>query len=269
MIKYSILASGSTGNSIYIGSKDCNILIDAGLSGKRICESLDKVGVSISSINGILVTHEHDDHVKGLGVLARKYKIPIYANEETLNNLPKSVGNIEDSLLKVIETGKENNFGSLCIESFPISHDAVNPVGYTIKSKDIKISLVTDSGYVSEKIKNKIKGSNVYIFETNHNIEMLRMSSYPWSVKQRILSDIGHLSNESAGEALAEVITSDTKKIYLSHLSKENNTLEIARVSVENILREYGIGENQVKILDTYPDRPTKLDKIYSTVEIS
>lgn len=262
MIRYSILASGSSGNSIYVGCEDCNLLIDAGLSGKKINEALIKVGISINNIDGILITHEHDDHVRGVGVLARKYKIPIYANEKTLRNLPSSVGVIEASLLRVIDTATINNFGSMKIESVPISHDAVEPVGYIVYSKEVKLSIVTDLGYISEKIKEKIRGSEVFIFEANHNIEMLRMSSYPWSVKQRILSDIGHLSNEAAGEALVEVITSNTEKIFLSHLSKENNTPEIARMTVKNILAENGITEEEVLILDTFPDKPTKLIEI-------
>lgn len=262
MIKYSVLASGSTGNCIYVGSEHYNFLIDAGLSGKRIEAALQTVGVDIKNIDGIFISHEHDDHVRGVGVLARKYNIPLYANKRTLGNLPASVGSIEDSLKIVFETGTVKSFANLNIETFEISHDAVEPVGFVITDSDSKLSVVTDLGYVSAKIKEKIKGSDVLIFESNHDVNLLRMSSYPWSVKQRILSDVGHLSNETSAEALAEVITKNTQRIYLAHLSKENNLIDLARLTVKNILEEYGITEEDVKLMDTYPNKPTQLETI-------
>ncbi|OEF99687.1 metallohydrolase [Vulcanibacillus modesticaldus] len=259
-MKYSILASGSTGNSIYIGTDEYNLLIDAGLSGKKIEMGLEKIGVSPKDIDGILITHEHDDHVKGIGVLARRYQIPIYANAKTFENLPSQIGEIDDSLKRILETGTVKEFGKLQVESFAISHDAAEPVGYVLRKENLKLSVVTDLGYVSQKIKDKIIGSDAYIFEANHDVQMLRMSSYPWSVKQRILSDVGHLSNEASGEALAEIITEVTQKVHLAHLSKENNLIELARLTVKNILEDYGITEEDVKLLDTFPDRPTSLE---------
>lgn len=268
MLKFSVLASGSTGNSIYVGTKTSNILIDAGLSGKKIEKSLQTIGLTTSEIDGIFVTHEHEDHIKGLGVLARKYNIPVYANKKTFDNLPKSVGLIDDNLKKFFETSKLVNLGSLKIESFAISHDAAEPVGYIIRENDFKLSIVTDLGYVSSTIKDKIKGSDAYIFETNHDIGLLRMSSYPWHIKQRILSDVGHLSNEESGETLAEIITDNTQKVFLAHLSRENNLQELARLTVKNILEDYGITEQDVKILDTYPDKPTNLEYLTPKKEI-
>lgn len=268
MIKYSILASGSTGNSIYVGNEKFNILIDAGLSGKKIEESLNQIGVNPKLLNAIFITHEHDDHVRGIGVLSRKYNIPIYANLKTLSNLPANVGTIDDELKKVFDTGSIQRFETLEIESFGISHDAAEPVGYVIKEGNTKLSIVTDLGYVSNKIKEKINGSDAFIFEANHDVHMLRMSSYPWSIKQRILSDVGHLSNEASGEALAEVINSNTQKVYLAHLSKENNLLELAILTVKNILEDYGITENDVKLMETYSDKPTALEKIIKRKEL-
>ncbi len=262
MIKYSVLASGSTGNSIYVGSKDYNLLIDAGISGRRIEDGLKKIMVNPNDIDGIFVTHEHDDHIKGLGVISRKYKIPIYLNYNTFKNLPNCVGKIDDSLINIIKTELTSEFGDLKIESFGVSHDAIEPVGYIIKVRNLKLSIVTDLGYVNQKIKDKIKGSNAFIFEANHNIDMVRMSSYPWSVKQRILSDVGHLSNEATGEALAEVITTETEIVYLSHLSKENNIRELAKLTVKSILADNNITEDKIKIMDTYANEPTKLEII-------
>lgn len=264
MIKFSVLASGSTGNAIYIGTNNINLLVDAGLSGKKIEASLQEIGLSLKMIDGILLTHEHVDHVRGIGVLARKYKIPIYANFSTLTNLPKSVGNIEDSYKKTFATGAQLQLADLLVENFPISHDAVEPVGYIFRNGELKLSIATDLGYVSQKIKDKIRASNILIFEANHDVGMLRMSSYPWSVKQRILSDVGHLSNEAAGEALVELITEETEKVYLAHLSKENNLQELARLAVKNILTENGISEDKTKIMDTYPNKPTKLQILSS-----
>lgn len=260
MIKYSVLASGSTGNSIYFGSEDQHYLIDAGLSGKKVEAGLQKVGVDPKQLDGIFITHEHDDHVKGVGVLARKYNLPIYANEKTLDSLPNSVGKIDDSLKRIIDTNNIVEFGNLQIESIAISHDAADPVGYTIREEDLQLSVVTDLGYINKKIKQKIHGSDAFIFEANHDVEMLRMSSYPWSIKQRILSDVGHLSNEASGEALVDVITSDTQKVYLAHLSKENNLPELAKLTVKNILEDYGITEEDVQLMDTYFNDTTALE---------
>ena len=265
MLQYSVLASGSTGNAIYVGTGKHHLLIDAGLSGKKIEEALNQIGIEIRDINGMFITHEHDDHVKGLGVLARKYRIPVYANSNTINSLPKSVGTIEDSLLNRVETGSKVEFGNLIVESFPISHDAKEPVGYVFQVDTYKLSLVTDLGYVSAKIKDKIRGSDALIFEANHDIEMLRVSSYPWSIKQRILSDVGHLSNEAAGEALAEIITPNTKQVFLAHLSKENNLPELAYLAVKNILEENGITENNVQLIKTHFDKPTELYRLEDT----
>jgi len=260
LIKYSVMYSGSTGNSVYIGTEDYHLLIDAGLSGRKIEAGLKEIGIDPGQINAILLTHEHDDHVKGIGVLSRKYDIPIYGNEKTINHLPNYVGQIKETLIRPFETGTVKAFGDLEIESFAISHDAAEPVGYTIRQQDLKLSIATDLGYVSKKIKQTLEGSDVLIFEANHDVGMLRMSSYPWSVKQRILSDIGHLSNEDAGQALVDIITYNTQKVYLSHLSKENNLQELARLTVKHILEDYGISEDHVKLMDTYPDKPTTLE---------
>jgi len=262
LIRYCVLASGSTGNSIYIGSEKHHFLVDAGLSGKRIEAGLKEIGVELKNLDGIFITHEHDDHIRGVGVLARKYNIPLYANELTLNSLPNHVGKIEESLKTIHDTGSMFEFGNLQVESFSISHDAVDPVGYVISQGNLKLSIVTDLGYVSEKIKQKIKGSDTFIFEANHDVAMLRMSHYPWNIKQRILGDSGHLSNESSGEALTDVITNETQKVYLAHLSRENNLPEIAHLTVRSILNDYGISEKDIQLMKTYYDKGTALEEL-------
>ena len=262
LIRYRIIASGSTGNSIYIGTETQHFLVDAGLSGKKIEAGLTDIGVHPKDLQGIFITHEHDDHIRGVGVLARKYQIPLFANEATLGALPNHVGKIEEGLKQIIDTDSTKEFDDVRIESFGISHDAAAPVGYIFHRGDLKLSIVTDLGYVSEKIKQKIKGSDIFIFESNHDVDMLRMSRYPWSVKQRILGDVGHLSNEASGEALVDVITDDTQKVFLAHLSRENNLPQIARITVTNIMKEAGITENDVKVMDTYFDKPTDLGEL-------
>jgi len=262
LIKYSILASGSTGNVIYIGSQEKNILVDAGVSGRRIAELLAEVDVTIEELDAIFVTHEHEDHVRGIGVLARRYNIPIYLNYNTFLSLPSSIGKIDESLINIIDTDGERQLGDLKIESFGVSHDASEPVGYIVSSNDYRLSIVTDLGYVSNKIKNRIKGSHAFIIETNHCIEMLQMGSYPWELKRRILSDLGHLSNDAAAEALAEIVTTDTELVHLFHRSQENNQLDLARITVIETLERYQIIHDRLKILDTYPDQPTSLEII-------
>lgn len=262
MIKYSILASGSTGNAIYVGSQEKNILVDAGVSGRRMSELLAEIDVAIEELDAIFVTHEHDDHVRGVGVLARRYNIPIYLNYNTYQSLPKAVGSIDESLIKIIETGAEQRLGDMLIESFGVSHDASEPVGYILSVNGYRLSIITDLGYVSNRIKSRIKGSHAFIIETNHCVEMLQMGSYPWELKRRILSDLGHLSNDAAAEALAEIVTGDTELVHLFHRSQENNQLDLARLTVIETLERYQMIHDRLKILDTYPDQPTSLEII-------
>lgn len=262
MIKYSVLASGSTGNSIYIGTENKNILVDAGISGRQLVESLAEINIMIEQLDGIFVTHEHFDHVRGIGVIARKYKIPLYMNYKTFCNLPKIVGIIDRSLIRIIDTGARQDIGGLEVESFGVSHDAAEPVGYIVSANNYNLSIITDLGYVSSAVKERIRGSHAFIIETNHCVEMLRMGSYPWSLKMRILSDLGHLSNDDAADALVDVITDDTERVHLFHRSQENNHRELARLTVIDILQRYRVDHERLKILDTYADQPTDIEII-------
>lgn len=262
MIKYSVLASGSTGNSIYVGTEGRNILVDAGISGRRLKESLAEIDVMVEQLDGIFVTHEHDDHVRSIGVIARKYRIPLYMNYNTFCKLPKTVGNIDKSLIRIINTGGKQDLGGLQVESFGVSHDAAEPVGYIVSADNYNLSIITDLGYVSGAIKDRIRGSNAFIIETNHCVEMLRMGSYPWSLKMRILSDLGHLSNDDAADTLIDVITDKTLRVHLFHRSQENNHRDLARLTVIDTLERYKIAHERLKILDTYADQPTDIEII-------
>jgi phosphoribosyl 1,2-cyclic phosphodiesterase len=262
-MRFSVLASGSTGNSILVQTDEVTVMIDAGLSGKQVENQLKQVGVDPKELDALLVTHEHSDHIKGVGVLARRYKLPVYTNEKTWAELERLVGDIPADLKCLFDEGDVKHFGDLEIESFGISHDAAHPMGFCFHQGEKKLSLATDLGYVSQKIKEKITGSQALIFESNHDVEMLRMGPYPWNIKRRILSDVGHLSNDDAGLALADILQGSGEKVYLAHLSKDNNMTELARLSVKNILEEngYAIGED-IKLMDTSPVKPTIMDEI-------
>jgi phosphoribosyl 1,2-cyclic phosphodiesterase len=260
---FSVLASGSTGNAIYVETDQNSFLVDAGLSGKQMEGLFQKIDRSIKDLSGILVTHEHSDHIKGIGILARKYGLPVYANEKTWKAMDPLIGNVP--LEQKFEFGMEKvqSFGSLDIESFGVSHDAAEPMFYTFHHEGRKLVLVTDTGYVSDRMKGIISNANTYVFESNHDVDMLRMCRYPWSIKRRILSDVGHVSNEDAAIAMSEVFGDDTKSIYLAHLSKDNNMKDLARMSVSQTLETKGIrvGE-QFDLRDTDPKIPTELTAV-------
>lgn len=263
-VRFSILASGSTGNSMIVESQENRILIDAGLSMKKIEQLLQERQTQLNAIDAVFITHEHSDHIKGLGALARKHRLPVYANSRTWAELDKLIGDIAEEQVRVMETGERIQVGTLTVESFAISHDAAEPVGYCFYEKDLKISLATDLGYMSPKVKEKIADSDALILEANHDVEMLRIGHYPWNIKRRILSDTGHLSNEAAGEALCELITSRTRGVYLAHLSRDHNLLDLAKLTVQHILQENGILNKyrQIQLMDTYFDRPTKWEVV-------
>ena len=217
----------------------------------------------ISKLSGIFVTHEHSDHIKGIGVLARKYKLPVFANEKTWHAMESSVGVIptEQKFIFNMETVK--SFGAVDIESFGVSHDAAEPMFYVFHHCGKKLVLITDTGYVSDRMKGIISNADVYIFESNHDVQMLRMGRYPWSIKRRILSDVGHVSNEDAAFAMSDVIGDKTKRVYLAHLSLDNNMKDLARMAVAQTLESRGlIAGEQFDLYDTDPKTPTILTAV-------
>lgn len=258
-LRFSVLASGSTGNAFYIESEKEKFLVDAGLSGKQMDRLFAEVNVDPSQLSGILVTHEHSDHIKGLGIIARKYNLPIYANEKTWKAMEKSIGKISLNQKFLFGMEEAKTFGDLDIESFGVSHDAAEPMFYVFRHDGKKVALVTDLGYVSERIKKTVEDANAYIFESNHDVGMLRMGRYPWNVKRRILGDSGHVSNDDCGLALADIISNRTKRIYLAHLSLDNNMKDLARMSVDSVLQERGI---KLDLHDTDPKSPTALYEV-------
>lgn len=262
-LHYSVLASGSTGNAVYIETSRHKLLIDCGLSGRKMTELLGKIDRKPEELDAILITHEHSDHIKGLGVFARRYHTPVYANTKTWQAMSLNIGDIPLDQKFIFETGAVHTFGDIDIESFGVSHDAIEPMFFVFRHGGRKLSLLTDLGYVSDHIKETVKHSDAYILEANHDIQMLMMGRYPWNVKRRILGDSGHISNEDAGLALSEILGNETKRVYLAHLSKDNNMKELARMSVQQKLEQYGlrIGED-LGLYDTDPEIPTKLAAI-------
>lgn len=258
-LRFSVLASGSTGNAFYIESEQERLLVDAGLSGKQLDRLFQEINIDPSNLSSILVTHEHSDHIKGLGVFARKYKLPIYANAKTWQAMEKSIGNLSIDQKFHFNLEEIKTFGDIDVESFGVSHDAAEPMFYTFHHQGKKVALVTDLGYVSERIKKIVESADAYIFEANHDVGMLRMGRYPWNVKRRILGDSGHISNEDCGLALADIVDNNTQRIYLAHLSLDNNMRDLAQMSVNNVLQERGIS---LELMDTYHDKPTALFEV-------
>lgn len=237
-LEFCTIASGSSGNCTYIGTDYTKILIDAGISGKKIEEGLAELKLTGDEIDALFITHEHVDHIKGAGILSRRFDIPIFATAETWTAMEGSLGKIAPSNKRIIYADEVCAVNDICVKPFAIPHDAAEPVGYTIHNGEKKITLATDIGHVTDTIRENIEDSDLLLLESNHDIDMLRKGSYPWHLKQRILGEKGHLSNVAAGDLLAEVMTGKMKYVFLGHLSEENNNPHLAYETVEEILRK-------------------------------
>lgn len=244
------LYSGSSGNSMFIASDKAKILIDAGLPGKKIDAALQEIKQNPNELDGIFITHEHSDHIKGVGVLSRKYDIPIYANADTWCAMESSLGKVKEHNMKVIDKRSVTEIGDMSVKAFNIPHDAVAPMGYTVNSSEKSISVATDFGTFTREIYDNIKDSEVILLESNHDVNMLKFGPYPYNLKRRILSEIGHLSNDDCGNAIVELYKCSTnKKIILGHLSNTNNQPDLAYQTVLNVLSENGIKQKKDIIL--------------------
>lgn len=259
-VKFCSLSSGSSGNAQYIETKDSRILIDNGFSGKRLVELLASIDVSPDTLDAILVTHEHTDHVKGVGVMSRRYDIPIYGNTNTWTGMEKKIGKIKENNIKLFATEDYFNIKDIEVNPIHIFHDANEPVGYVLRNGKVKISIITDTGWVNTSMKEKIKDSNLCLLESNHDTNMLENGTYPWRLKQRIASTRGHLSNDDAGMTLCETLAGNGEIVLLGHLSQDNNDPEIAYRTVKNHLNLTGMDVEKDIILDmTYRDKCTKV----------
>jgi len=238
MIKFCSLFSGSSGNCIFIGTNKTKILIDVGLSGKKIIEALHSIGEKPSELSAVLVSHEHSDHVRGVGIMCRKFNIPVFANELTWEAMEKEIGPVKTTNKMYFNTGTEFEIGDIWAKAFPIPHDAAEPVGFNFFAEDKKITLATDIGHINKGLLEYFDMSDLILLESNHDVEMLRVGPYPWPLKKRIMGDMGHLSNEMAGKVVAYMAEKGTKKFLLGHLSRENNFPELAYQTVYNALYE-------------------------------
>ncbi|WP_250278116.1 MBL fold metallo-hydrolase [[Clostridium] colinum] len=254
MIDFTTLASGSKGNSIYIGTKDTKILIDAGLSAIKIENALKDINVSLDDIDAIFVTHEHSDHIDGIGVVSRKYNLPVYATEGTWNNMPQKIGKISQNNKRLVYKDEGIWLNDIFIKPFGVPHDAKEPVCYSVLYNGIKICVATDMGHITRDIIENIRHSSALVLESNHDVNMLKMGSYPYNIKERILGKYGHISNETCGKLLSCVMNNKLKNVFLGHISQDNNTPDLAYLTVSNILEEFGIqAEKDVNLFVAKP----------------
>lgn len=248
-MRFCSIASGSSGNCILVGSQNSHILIDAGISGKRIREGTQELGIRPEEMDGIFITHEHMDHIQGLGVMARRHGLPIYATAKTLNAIRanRTLGTIDEGLFHVVRPDEPLAVGDLTVEPIRVSHDAADPVMYVVRHGAQSAAVVTDLGKYDQYLIDKLQGIHVLLLEANHDVRMLEMGNYPYPLKQRILSERGHLSNETSGRFLGELLHDETKAVVLGHLSKENNYEKLA---YETVRLEVTLGDNPYQALD-------------------
>ena len=241
-LQFCSIASGSKGNCYLVKAGNTVLLIDAGISGKKIEEGLLEAGIGADQVDGVLVTHEHSDHVKGIKMVCKKSrKAYIYANTPTWEQIADE--KLQDRH-RLFHTGEKFFIRDIEITPFPIHHDAVEPVGYSIVYKGRKLSIVTDTGHICDEIYNEIKDAGLLVIESNHEVNILKMCKYPYQIKMRILGDHGHLSNADAADCLVNILKepeAEKKRVLLAHLSKENNTPGMARLAVRNALEENGL----------------------------
>jgi phosphoribosyl 1,2-cyclic phosphodiesterase len=247
-----ILASGSTGNSVLIELGGRKLLIDAGISARRIEHGLAEVGISVSDLDGLLITHEHSDHIKGIQTLVKRHHLPVYARAATWEAISG-----QDKLPPECrrELGERLDIGAVKIVPFPISHDAVDPVGFCFYYQDIKWVIATDLGVITPSAAEALAYADVAILEANHDLQMLQTGPYPPFLKQRIKSKYGHLSNHDAGHILAQIPRQRVMQVFLAHLSQQNNHPRLAEKTVSQVLQQSGCGVGEEIVLHrTHPD---------------
>lgn len=248
-MRFCSIASGSSGNCTYVGTEETHMLVDAGISGKRIEAGLNSLDLTARDLDGILITHEHSDHISGLGVMARKYEIPVYATKGTIEAMISSgkIGKVPEGIFREIKEDAPFLIKDLRINAFSIPHDAAQPVGYRLENGEKSVGIATDLGKYTEYIIEHLKNLDALLLEANHDIRMLEVGRYPYYLKQRILGDRGHLSNENAGRLLCELLHDNLKAVFLGHLSKENNYEELA---YETVCSEVTMGDNPYQSRD-------------------
>lgn len=260
MLNFCSLYSGSSGNSLFVETTNTKLLIDAGVSSKKIEKALFDIDVNPSSLDGILITHEHTDHVQGLGTFSKKFDLPVFVNQETLDAMPKQRDKIDSNNIKTFKVSDKFSIGDLDIKPFSIPHDATNPCGFNIWKDDKKISIATDIGHMTNDILKQLEESLFIMLEANYDPEVLRCSSYPFTLKSRIAGPIGHLSNEMAGKTISYLLKSGLKNAMLGHLSKESNFPELAYQTVmDELIANQNLDQNHIGLQVASRDNPSQL----------
>lgn len=261
MLNFRSLYSGSSGNSLFVETENTKILIDAGMSCKKIEEALNLIEVDPSSIDAILVTHEHSDHVKGISTISRKFDIPIFATKETFDAMPTQTQKLSEKNIKYFNPSEKFHIQDLEILPYSIPHDAANPCGFNItKDNKHQISIATDIGHMTKPILNNLEGSEFILLESNYDTEVLKCCSYPFMLKSRIASDKGHLSNTIAGKTISYLLKNgNLNTVMLGHLSKESNFPELAYQTVVDELISNSLQDNSINLSVANRDCPSKL----------
>jgi phosphoribosyl 1,2-cyclic phosphodiesterase len=244
---FTILGSGSNGNCAYVETTEARVLVDAGFSLKQIRERLSKIGRTPESLNGVLLTHEHSDHVAGVALLCLKLQVPIYCNRATKEAIERQV---EKPLpCRLFETGASFELADIMVETFPVPHDAQDPVGFLLRAPGVNIGILTDLGHTTRLAIQRMKTANILVLESNHDVPLLQQCPHrPWSLKQRILSRHGHLSNEAAADTAQEIMSAELRHLYLGHLSRECNRPELALQVMQSRLHEIGASHVQLQV---------------------
>ena len=251
-MRFSVLASGSAGNACYVESDRSSVLIDAGLSGREIIRRLELINVNPEGLDALILTHEHSDHIKGAGPLARRLDIPVFGNSSTFKKGIKTLGDLSKPV--TIHTGQTIPIQDLLIKTFTKCHDAVDPIGVVISSNGVKLGLVTDLGRSTRMVEDHLRGCQALVIEFNHDEKMLEEGPYPLDLKRRIRGPDGHLSNHQAGELVKAVLHEGLKLVVPAHISDKNNLPEKALQVVEMVMMGYGRG--QTKIVLSHQDHP-------------
>lgn len=263
MLNFCSLYSGSSGNSLFVETQNTKLLIDAGVSSKKIENALLDIDIAPSTIDGILITHEHSDHVQGLGTFSKKFNLPVFVNQETLDAMPKQRDKIDSNNIKTFKVTDKFSIGDLEIKPFSIPHDAANPCGFNIWKEDKKISIATDIGHMTNTILKNLEESLFIMLEANYDPEVLRCSSYPFTLKSRIAGPTGHLSNEIAGKTISYLLKSGLKNAMLGHLSKESNFPELAYQTVfDELITNQDFDKNHLGLNVASRDNHSKLISI-------
>ena len=259
MFKFCSLYSGSSGNSLFIETQNTKLLIDAGVSSKKIENALNDINIDPSTLDGILITHEHVDHVQGLGTLSKKFDLPVFVNQETLDAMPKQKDKISEKNVKTFKISDKFEIGDLEIKPFSIPHDAANPCGFNIWKDNKKISIATDIGHMTNPILKSLEESLFIMLEANYDPEVLRCSPYPFTLKSRIAGPTGHLPNEMAGKTISHLLKSGLKNAMLGHLSKQSNFPELAYKTVVDELISNNYNEDCISLSVASRDNHSKI----------